>query len=179
MKNTIRRVRKQVRIAFRKAELENQLQALKDLNADLMQIRSYLSQFKAQQREALGTVMVQRRVPRQYTGIQDAARTLHEALMRYWHCETRTHIEHTLLLCLQAELETNNSVRLDVAICFQQSISTAQKCETPQSLRDHFILTLPTAVILLCKRPFGSKYNRVWLALPSHPPSKKRKPCAN
>ncbi|KAB2569715.1 hypothetical protein DBV05_g11614 [Lasiodiplodia theobromae] len=56
MKNTIRRVRKQVCIAFRKAELENQLQALKDLNADLMQIRSYLSEFKAQQREALGTI---------------------------------------------------------------------------------------------------------------------------
>lgn len=121
LRETVRRVRRSISIPFKKAQFEQQLQYLRDLNADVSLQRSYIDIFQKHRTTSFGPPMKQQSVPQQYHAVRIAAQHLHEALMTAWCCTNMAHTEHCARLFLDARLEQEEKVSLNMAISIHSS----------------------------------------------------------
>ncbi|KAF2145964.1 uncharacterized protein K452DRAFT_242384 [Aplosporella prunicola CBS 121167] len=144
-KSTIKRLRKRILIPFRKPELEKEINTLKSLNEDFAVLHSYIRRFRQQRREFRSSALIQQeKLPKQYGAVQNAARTLHEALMTSWRCDNPMHSKHGAILCLQAQPSHNNRVSLDMAISFEQS---AVACSSSNAVEPLLWLQIQSSII--------------------------------
>lgn len=118
IRDTIRRLRQSVIVSFEKSRYEKKLENLRNQNADLRLLRSQISDFQHQtcfSRGYSGSNLM----PSTYHTVQQASRTLYDALTMSWCCSDPAHIRHGAKLYLDAKVE--ETVQLNLVISNQNS----------------------------------------------------------
>ncbi|KAF2708357.1 hypothetical protein K504DRAFT_382260 [Pleomassaria siparia CBS 279.74] len=122
LRSTIRRLKKAARIVFDKSKFEQNFARLRDCTSQLTQVRAQIGAFQ-QQQTCVGEICSSLKIfPAHINNIRSASQKLHEALSDAWCCGELEHGHHFAKICLDAEVQDRNGVRLDLTISCQEAL---------------------------------------------------------
>ncbi|RSL82164.1 hypothetical protein CEP51_005338 [Fusarium floridanum] len=157
-KDAVKRLKKRVKITFRKDKFDDLTSKLKRSNKDLERIRKQAHDINTKDTVkcvAKTCCKVEKPPPRHFPSfgsIRRASRALHEALLTAWSNASETHLRHSLRLFLDAE--GAEEVRMNLAIlCYGHQI--AHDMATPEANLIRLRVQSRTLESLSWARPTG------------------------
>ncbi|KAF2740999.1 hypothetical protein EJ04DRAFT_423887 [Polyplosphaeria fusca] len=158
LKDTIRRLRKRIAIAFDKSKLEKSLAHLKDKNDDLSHLHSQIGAFQRNNPCSTATCIARKTLPTRVNTVRIASQALHEALSNAWCCSDRSHSHHYAKICLDPKVDVpeDDVMRLDLAISCQDSSRQDYISEPPIWLHVQSVSIMAPLPEPKAKRPRSS-----------------------
>ncbi|KAI0008188.1 hypothetical protein F4779DRAFT_588204 [Xylariaceae sp. FL0662B] len=121
LKNTIRRLRKRVKIVFDKSKFDNWTKELRNFNDDLKSLREQIQELETPVTRNFQRNCARARLPRKFTSFgatRKACQALHNALGSVWSSQDASQFRHLVKLLL--DTKHSEEIQLDIIICCMQ-----------------------------------------------------------